>query len=177
MLSFIKLQINGGWKEISEPRGPLWIDVSMGKSARTQRVGNQWFLFNLVLLVLMGAKVLLWGNGNWAKEAYSSLTGWVILSFGCSKGAVDSDHCLMLTNSVAQGRPLTSESPFLHLTWREMPPSLLGEFSEVMQLEVFCNMLSKWEALSFPGMGRSGIRVSGKPWENWLECKHIDYAT
>lgn len=40
-----------------------------------------------------------------------------------------------------QGRPLAlSESPFLHLTWGIMSPTLLEGFSEVMQLKVFCNL-------------------------------------
>lgn len=55
------------------------------------------------------------------------------------KGEVGSG--LLLLPEADQGTPLAfSESPSLHLTWAVMPLILLGGFSEVMQLKVFCNL-------------------------------------
>lgn len=61
---FIKLQTHGGLRELPEPRGHLWIEVSVGELDCPLLEFWQLFLFNWVFLRLTAAKVMSWGNKN-----------------------------------------------------------------------------------------------------------------
>lgn len=62
---FIKPQMHGGRRELPEPRGHLWIEVSVGELDRPLLEFWQLFLFNWCFFFrLTAAKVMSWGNEN-----------------------------------------------------------------------------------------------------------------